>query len=339
MIFNSISMKKPTNSKNIFYMEFYRQYSLFQFTNLLFHEAIAFHRNDINSIDDLESLVSNYFDDDYSHIASIVTFIDEYSPPFDEECMKKFHERFCMSKDSDFNFAKSLLEDFGEKKFDLEKYLNFLLNLQEFLFLYSLFEYTIKSLVGIRKDTRQDTLFTYFNNYLDKKEIKEDFYTSIAKKSCGIISEQKEIEKIWKFFTVLRNLYSHASGKLTKKIKASICGNKPYFDNFVKEKLMEWGGKDFNPFDFSLFKADKVYVMSDIQLNFFRNMLVYCMECIDEITKEEISHTDSHESMGKTIKCSFCNKSEDEVEKIMRGNHGSHICNGCISSYFRQLST
>lgn len=42
-------------------------------------------------------------------------------------------------------------------------------------------------------------------------------------------------------------------------------------------------------------------------------------------------------SSGKTLYCSFCGKSQDEVEKLIAGN-GVHICNECITSCSEILS-
>ena len=46
-----------------------------------------------------------------------------------------------------------------------------------------------------------------------------------------------------------------------------------------------------------------------------------------------------HSHMSRIVYCSFCGKSADEVDSIISGPNGVHICNECVRNAFDMIKS
>ncbi len=175
-----------------------------------------------------------------------------------------------------------------------EEYIRFFLNIQEFLFLYAIFEDIIKDLVREHKEDpklqiNEKKIVSELIVVLKTKEIFSEFVSSLKEKSCEVITTEYQLLDMWTYFTQLRHLYAHSAGMVTS----------PFLNNINKiqdkvtifeNKNMEWkyylDESELPIFDFD-FKENEIYQLKDYQLHFFRNLVVCIMETIDLVWEKQ----------------------------------------------------
>lgn len=174
-----------------------------------------------------------------------------------------------------------------------EEYINYITNIQQVILLYSSFENTISSYLkdkGITNRIFQKKLLKEvcnkvsgfqekFNNLNDREFIINDFST------------------LWKYFTFIRNLYTHSSGVIDEEfirsmenIHSDIQDTIERNFNFIERSLFPDNEKILRNNDF--IESD-LFIITEIELRFFRNFIIYVWETIyllsHNLTKE-ITH-------------------------------------------------
>ncbi len=146
------------------------------------------------------------------------------------------------------------------------------LNIWEFMFLYSITESTLITLLNSTKRIRQENLIS---NILSKFPIFEE-------------NENNEAESyiaLWKLFTELRNVYSHTHGMMTQKAKMNLSGKIDIYKKSIEHldliflSLLE----PDSIFTKQSLQIDKFYLLSDKELNVFRNFIISLIEELSEI--------------------------------------------------------
>lgn len=173
-------------------------------------------------------------------------------------------------KDIDIDRDMLLKSTTSKNWFDLIKGL---LNVWEFIFLYGAIESTFKNILSKQGKVREEDLlgsvFDQFENLAD---------------NLGF--EKSDIEKIWFFYTELRNIYVHNHGLINNRIKSNLGGKledlKIAIYSIHKEKILITDLEDILKKD--LIENSKFYFMRDIELNIFRNTMIHFIESL------EVSH-------------------------------------------------
>jgi hypothetical protein len=127
-------------------------------------------------------------------------------------------------------------------------------------------------------------------------------------KSCKVIATESDMTTLWAYYTHLRHLYAHSMGIVTSRFIKNIEGKnrkeREKVKHFEKERLslyseipaldsaidseiptLDSAINDDDPkpilnFDF---EEGRLYVLSQWQLNLFRNFIIFTMECLEEI--------------------------------------------------------
>ena len=170
-----------------------------------------------------------------------------------------------------------------EKYFDgnYEEYINYITNIQQIITLYSAFENTIKSYLIEQGKSENERIF-------QKKLLEE-----VCSLNSGFINKfntlYKEFTKndftiIWKYFTLIRNLYSHSSGFIDNDFIKDMAN--------IKDEIKEMINRNFHFIERNLFpdnleilktenfENNELFIISEIELRFFRNFIIYVWEAI-----------------------------------------------------------
>lgn len=145
-----------------------------------------------------------------------------------------------------------------------------LLNVWEFIFLYGAFESAFKNILMKQGQTRE-----------------EDLVGSIVEMFPGVLQlsgiQKADYEKIWYFYTELRNVYVHNHGCINSRIKSNLGGKL----NDLKKAIINIHEKSVLVTDLDeILKKDKIkdekfYFLGDLELNIFRNVMVEFIECLE----------------------------------------------------------
>jgi hypothetical protein len=154
-----------------------------------------------------------------------------------------------------------------------------LLNVWEFIFLYGAVESAFKSILSKQGQVREEDLlgniFDRFPNLSNNLELDRD-----------------DIEKIWVFYTELRNIYVHNHGFISDRIKANLGGKldgfKKAIHNIHAESIMIVDLEDILKKD--RIRDAKFYFMHDTELNIFRNSMIYLVENFEESCVEALTN-------------------------------------------------
>lgn len=175
-------------------------------------------------------------------------------------------------KDIDIDRNTLLQSTTSKNWFDLIKGL---LNVWEFIFLYGAIESAFKDILSKQGQVREEDLlgsvFDRFENLAD---------------NLGF--EKSDIEKIWFFYTELRNIYVHNHGLINNRIKSNLGGKleglKSAIYSIHEETILITDLEDI--LKKNLVKNSKFYFMRDTELNIFRNTMIHFIESL------EASHVD-----------------------------------------------
>ncbi|MGZ8236396.1 MAG: hypothetical protein ACXWTY_00800 [Methylobacter sp.] len=146
-----------------------------------------------------------------------------------------------------------------------------LLNVWEFIFLYGAFESSFKSILGKNGQVREEALLGEVFDQFDG-----------LSEQLGI--EKDNLEKIWFFYTELRNIYVHNHGYINNLVKSNLGGKLEAFKTAI-----------YNIHENTILLADlekilkksdvtkgKFYFMKDEELNIFRNTMVVFIESLEK---------------------------------------------------------
>ncbi|MGR5062045.1 hypothetical protein [Photobacterium sp. DNB22_13_2] len=147
-----------------------------------------------------------------------------------------------------------------------------LLNVWEFIFLYGAVESALKDVLGKSGQVREENLV---NEIYQKYEALSDV----------VGFEQDDIEKVWIFYTELRNIYVHNHGHINGRIKSNIGGKledmKKAIYSMHKEEIMIIDLEAI--MKKHLVKNSKFYFMRDTELNVFRNTVIHFIESVENV--------------------------------------------------------
>lgn len=156
------------------------------------------------------------------------------------------------------------------------------LNVWEFLFLFSITESTLKTIVG------------------DYKYNTTDLISKIIKSNNKVESEMHErhnmnksfMLSLWALYTSLRNVYSHTHGVISMDNKQSLIAKGSAFKNefekaFHKDLMLSSLVVDTQDiFKFENLTVEKFYLIQDHELNIFRNFVSELMLVLDRLNGE-----------------------------------------------------
>jgi len=185
-------------------------------------------------------------------------------------------------KDIDIDRDMLLKSTTSKNWFDLIKGL---LNVWEFIFLYGAIESAFKEILSKQGQVREeDLLGSVFEKFDDLPD------------NLGF--EKSEIEKIWFFYTELRNIYVHNHGFINNRIKSNLGGKLDDLKNAIysihKETILIADLEDI--LKKNLVKNSKFYFMRDTELNIFRNSMIHFIESL------EVSHVDGLTNQSTQVK-------------------------------------
>lgn len=161
-----------------------------------------------------------------------------------------------------------------------EEYINYITNIQQLILLYSSFENTISSYLkdkGITDRIFQKKLLEEvcnkvssfqekFNNLNDREFTTDDFRT------------------LWKYFTFIRNLYTHSSGVIDKEFIKNMENIHSDIQDTI-ERNFNFDERILFPDNYDIlrtenFEENNLFIITEIELRFFRNFIIYVWEAI-----------------------------------------------------------
>lgn len=164
---------------------------------------------------------------------------------------------------------------------DYEEYINYITNFQQIITLYSVFENTIKSyLIEQGKDPTKrifqkqllEEICGINHNFINKFN---DIYKNFT---------QNDFTVIWKYFSSIRNLYTHSSGIIGSDFITDM--------NKIQEEIIDMVNRNFDPLErsfspdnYNILRTDNfiendLFIISEVELRFFRNFIIYIWEAI-----------------------------------------------------------
>ncbi|MDA3731391.1 hypothetical protein PBV87_07865 [Niameybacter massiliensis] len=259
----------PTESSLDFYNEFYNQYCFIQINDIF----LSFIKDNLTQ-DGKSSLVEtlNNFNEDQRTAAVYSIGAMTMNPSL----MRRVQENRGISVE----LFKSLSSDNIDP---LEWYQKTI----EFSMLYATCEQALREyLVSNEVEStsiKEDNILNLLFKKLTDLSLRDKFLTELSNATSNIIKSENELKSTWKYFTVFRHDLAHAGGRSTNRIKDKmndvIEKNKKEFDNVNSAMFLELPDEyEFfftNPFE-SLFVT-----ISDIHLNFFRNMTIIIIESLE----------------------------------------------------------
>lgn len=202
---------------------------------------------------------------------------------------------------------------------NISKYIEYITNKQQFLNLYTAFEESIRAYLenGYKiKGFKQEEIVT---KILEKENDLLDHYECL----CNIIFSENQFKKIWIYYTALRNLYSHSGGYIGQKFLDKINAVRKELSDYINEndsiqiELSLLNNDDNDLFNFLYCKADnkkKLFIISEVNLRFFRNFIVHIWEAIYTHKYPDINVKQQYVlEKNKFIFSLCCNKEESDL--------------------------
>lgn len=168
---------------------------------------------------------------------------------------------------------------------DLSRYIEFVTNRQQFTELYTTFESTIKAFLkrdycidGIKQEEIVKTIIDNEVNFIEK-----------FGKICNCEFTKEQFNKIWTYYSNLRNLYYHTGGFISDRFLKNINGVRAVLKDFVSNdeglsiEFSVYQMDDTDLFQLGFCKAknkNKLFAISEFNLRFFRNFIVHIWETV-----------------------------------------------------------
>lgn len=222
---------------------------------------------------------------------------------------------------------------------NLDLYIEYITNKQQFLNLYIAFEGSIRSYLkenyGINECKQEDLIIKIIENEIGFGEYFEQV--------CNISFSEEQFKNIWNYYTSLRNLYSHSGGYIGKKFIDTINGIKKSLMNFIdtdeaiKIEISLFLNGNTDLFQFSLCKGinkGKLFTISEYNLRFFRNFIVHIWESI-YIKKVPNVIVKRNYKIEKNIYTFYLAKEQKESDLLQKKEQNLTLNNPCfnISGY------
>lgn len=293
-------MKKPATQSIECYKSFYDRYSFIQINVYLMYyfEFLSEDKFEITeSLQWIQERADHDAHEAYSSLALLFDGDDKANEFLEYFSKRREESRGINAGNSPFSFLENIQKQSGGKS--KEKMPSFFFDVQEFLSLYSVFEDSIKAHLKAKnhiadnQDLKEAKIIQEILDYTSSR--KPRFIECMKGKSCEVIATESDMTTLWAYYTHLRHLYAHSMGIVTPRFIENIEGKnlKARVELFERKRLslyseipnLDSAINDDDPksilnFDF---KEDRLYVLSDWQLNLFRNFIIFTMECLEEI--------------------------------------------------------
>ena len=222
---------------------------------------------------------------------------------------------------------------------DEEEFINYITNFQQVIILYSSFENTIKSWLRERELNRrifQKKLLEEICN--TNNDFQEKFNTLHNKKFT-----KNDFSLIWEYFTYIRNLYTHSSGIIDNEFINDIQKIHPKIVEMI-DRNFDWIERNLSQDNREVLRTDNftehdLFIISEIELRFFRNFIIYVWEIIyllsHDLTKK-VNYQDNIEFNLVNNEFEFRHAQSDEESEVLNRMptfFTSKISNFYISSY------
>lgn len=257
----------PTEESEDFYKNFYNQYCFIQINDIL----IMYLQENLNERN-IDFFINEL--DKYNNDIKTANIYRIASGIFDPALLVKNKENRGISI--------SLFEDLKKENIDP---LDWYIKSFEFLMIYATCEQAIKEFLVSRNVSydhiKENTIINCLFNILIQNNLKNLFIKEINNTSNGIISSQNQLILAWKYFTQIRHVLVHTSGRPTDRIKNNMKNllneNKKEFGDIEANLILEWDDDDFFSFPFN----SKIYYITRYHFNFFRNMAILIVESLE----------------------------------------------------------
>lgn len=262
----------PTDNSEGFYIDYYNLYSFIQVNDIII--SYAKDSMPVNMLNYLYSAL-NSFDEDHK-MASM----------FEKAC-GIMNEATNRRRVENRGLSTEWIERLKAKKINP---LDWYQKAFEFIMIYAACEQAIREFINLKgnindnKSEAEVNLIDILLKVLSQNKIKDRFITEMKDATASIIDSGKQLDSLWRFYTIYRHAIAHAGGKNTAKIKEKmesvIDNNKDSLDA-VRERMIYEIGLDFdNEFFVSPF-IDEIIDISDKHLNYFRNMSLFIVESLE----------------------------------------------------------
>lgn len=284
---NSFYLCQLVNNLLLSYMKSFLE--VYEKAEIIFHQREKLIDKGILTINESYGDTFESIDSERVYSIAVESFLEELVENFKKGADKTNHTLMCMGVSAGDYFDKDVSIDLNELLDSVvtdEWYqvVKGFLNVWEFMFLFSLIESSLKSLVASDSIYTSELINVLNNKYPDLLPKLESEHHISADFSRAT----------WSTFTSLRNVYSHTHGvissenkkRLTKEVKAF---RKSYNDSFhnpdtssdlIISSLMNESGDLFNG---NSIKEGKFYLIGDTELNIFRN---FSSKIMHQLSKE-----------------------------------------------------
>lgn len=222
---------------------------------------------------------------------------------------------------------------------DVGLYIEFITNRQQFMDLYTTFEETMRSYLRENyeiEECRQEAI-------VPKVLEKESCFIINYNRTCNSDFKEKQLDKIWKYYTLIRNLYSHSGGFIGQHFLEKTHGVKPELADYIKNdesihiELSIFLKDKTDLFQFNFCKTSnkgKLFTISEYNLRFFRNFIIRFWETI-YIAKIPIVKVKKQYRIEKNIYSFRLCQGNEEVDSLQKKDQNLTQHNLChnISGY------
>ena len=263
---------KPTDNSEEFYIDFYKLYSFIQVNDVI----ISFAKDSLpdSMLYQLYNTLKNFNED--HNMASIY---EKACGIMNEATNRRRVENRGLSTEwIEMLNAKGINPlDWYQKAF-------------EFIMIYAACEQAIREFIILKgnpddiKSEAEVNLIDMLLKVLQNNGIKDRFIKEMEDATASIIKSGKQLDSLWRFYTIYRHAIAHAGGKNTEKIKdkmESVIENNKQFLRAVRKEMMYEIGLDFEDAFFTSPFIDEIITISDKHLNFFRNLSLFIVESLE----------------------------------------------------------
>jgi len=279
----NIQLRAPKENSPEWYKKFHNRHYLFTLSNLLLLSYIrtcVFHLHNMDNEEIIAQDIKNFLEELILREVKNQDTTTKFLLLGMGICIED--EENEKSKEININLNDLLALTYRKNWYEVIKGL---LNSWEFLCLYANIETALKEVLDLEGTLKEESLiselFVKYPNLEQKLQEESNFY---SKTIC---------EDTWKFYTRVRNIYAHSFGFITSKARDSILGG--LRENFIKswEKIKENELLLFSlleepiksSFSKTSMREGKIYLLSDVELDIFRNFSIHLAESLEEITR------------------------------------------------------
>ena len=266
MNYSTFSARLPIEKQIPIYNNFLTQYSLLISSNLIVNELIskASEQDILDLFDALHGHNDEYIHMRNFHLAAMLNF------------------NIPQVNEARGLWLDNLYVDMMNKKTTPKDMVLCFQRIKEFQLLYAIFENVVKqelfrtNLLEEGTFLREIDVIKKVNEYLSSLNKVDIFAELLSKRTC--FDSIQDIDSMWKIFTHLRNLFAHSGGIVSQNWLDNYKSKIGLYENIMLKVPIQYEIE--NTIGLELFEVGKLYYLTDDMLNFFRNFIVYVMECL-----------------------------------------------------------